>query len=113
MTAEKKVTIRQVASIAGVSIQTVSRVLNNQPYVANQTRERVLEAIGQLKYRPDAIARSLITRRSYTLGVIANDIDYYGPHRILVGIEKQAAALGYSLLLSIVHRVEPDNCVRQ
>jgi len=113
MTAGKKATIRQVASVAGVSIQTVSRVLNDHPYVADETRQRVLEAISQLEYRPDAIARSLINGRSSTLGVVVAEIEHYGPNRLLVGIEKQTAALGYSLSLSIVHHPEPDNGARQ
>ncbi len=113
MAAGKKATIRQVASVAGVSIQTVSRVLNDHPYVADETRQRVLAAIKQLEYRPDAIARSLINRRSYTLGVVAAEIDRYGPQRMLVGIEKQAAALGYSLLLSVIHHPAADNGARQ
>ena len=112
MTSGKKATIRQVASQAGVSIQTVSRVLNDHPYVAEETRQRVLEAISQLEYRPDAIARSLIQGRSSTLGVVIAELEHYGPHRLLVGIEQQAAALGYSLLLSIVHHPEPDNGAR-
>jgi LacI family transcriptional regulator len=113
MTSGKKATIRQVASQAGVSIQTVSRVLNDHPYVADETRRRVLEAISQLEYRPDAIARSLIKGRSSTLGVVIAELEHYGPHRLLVGIEQQAAALGYSLTLSIVHHPEPDNGARQ
>jgi LacI family transcriptional regulator len=113
MTLEKKVTIRQVASTAGVSIQTVSRVVNNHPYVADETRQRVQEVISQLKYRPDAIARSLIKGRSYTLGVVVAELEHNGPHRLLAGIEKQATALGYSLSLSIVRYTEPENAMLQ
>jgi LacI family transcriptional regulator len=112
MTSGKKATIREVASIAGVSIQTVSRVLNDHQYVADETRQRVIEAIKKLDYRPDAIARSLINRRSYTLGVVAGEVDFYGPQRLLNGIEKQSAALGYSLLLSIIHHHDVDHVAR-
>ena len=94
-------------------MQTVSRVVNNHPYVADETRQRVQEVINQLKYRPDAIARSLIKGRSYTLGVVIAELEYYGPQRLLAGIEKQATALGYSLSLSMVHYAEPENAVVQ
>jgi LacI family transcriptional regulator len=112
MIARKKVTIRQVAATSGVSVQTVSRVLNDHPYVADETRQRVLEAISQLEYRPDAIARSLIKGRSSTLGVVVAELEHYGPQRLLVGIATQAAALGYSLSLSIIRHPEPDNGAR-
>ena len=103
MTTRRKATIRQVATAAKVSIQTVSRVLHEHPYVADETRERVLRAIKQLDYRPDAIARSLKDGRSYSIGVVIGELEHYGPNRLLSGIERQAAALGYSLSLHIVH----------
>ena len=59
-----KVTIRDVAAAAGVSHQTVSRVLNRRPDVANDTRERVLAAMERLGYRPHALARGLASKRS-------------------------------------------------
>src|SRR5215471_18315942 len=57
-----------VAKLAGVSHQTVSRVLNDHPNVRAHTREKVLAAIRQLAYRPNAAARTLVTRRTHTLG---------------------------------------------
>lgn len=113
MTTRRKVTIRQVATAANVSIQTVSRVLNEHPYVAEETRERVLQAIKELDYRPDAIARSLKDGRSYCLGVVVGELEHYGPNRLLTGIEKQAATLGYSLSLHIVDQAQADNGTRQ
>jgi DNA-binding LacI/PurR family transcriptional regulator len=68
-----------VARLAGVSHQTVSRVLNDHPNVRRHTREKVLEAIRQLAYRPNAAARALVTRRTHTLGVIGIDSPLYGP----------------------------------
>ena len=79
-----------VAKLAGVSHQTVSRVLNNHPNVRPQTRDRVLAVIRQLDYRPNAAARSLVTRRTRTLGVISFDTTLYGPASMLYGIEKAA-----------------------
>jgi LacI family transcriptional regulator len=71
--------------------------------------ERVIARLG---YRPSAIARSLIHQRSYTLGVVATGLDYYGPSRTLVGIEKQVRAQGYSLLLDLLHHPETGDVER-
>ena len=79
-----------VAQLAGVSHQTVSRVLNDHPNVRPQTRELVLAAISQLGYRPNAAARTLVTRRTHTLGVISFDTTLYGPASMLYGIERAA-----------------------
>jgi LacI family transcriptional regulator len=95
-------TLRDVAVLAGVSIKTVSRVVNHQDELSDETRRRVQAAIDQLNYRPNTLARSLIHQRSHTLAVIAWGIDYYGPSRTIVGIEQEANELGYSLFLSLV-----------
>lgn len=95
----QRTTIKQVANEAGVSIQTVSRVLNDLPHVAPDTRERVLGVIERLQYRPSTLARSLIQRRSYMLGVVTAGLSYIGPSRTLSGITAQADAMGYDLLL--------------
>jgi LacI family transcriptional regulator len=95
----KKITIRDVAAAAGVSHQTVSRVLNDRPDVAQGTRERVLQVIQVLEYQPSAIARSLTQQRSYTLGVVTAGLSYVGPSRTLSGITERAEQMGYALLL--------------
>lgn len=92
-------TIKEVASIAGVSTQTVSRVINERPDVSTETRKRVQEVISELGYRPSALARSLIRQRSHTLGVVISGLRYIGPSRILSGIAAAAEEAGYSLLL--------------
>ncbi len=79
-----------VAKLAGVSHQTVSRVLNDHPNVRAHTRERVLAAIRELAYRPNAAARTLVTRRTHTLGVISVDTMLYGPTSMLYGFERAA-----------------------
>jgi DNA-binding LacI/PurR family transcriptional regulator len=79
-----------VARLAGVSHQTVSRVLNDHPNVRQLTRDRVLAAIRELAYRPNAAARTLVTRRTHTLGVISFDTTLYGPASMLYGIERAA-----------------------
>ena len=88
-----------VARLAGVSHQTVSRVLNEHPNVRPLTRERVLDAIRELAYRPNAAARALVTRRTHTLGVISIDSTLYGPAMMLDGIER-AAQHGYFVLIA-------------
>ena len=94
-----RATIKEVASAAGVSTQTVSRVINNRPDVSPETRKRVQEIIDQLGYQPSALARSLIRQRSYTLGVVTAGLTYTGPSRTLSGITRAAERAGYSLLL--------------
>jgi LacI family transcriptional regulator len=92
-------TIKQVASAAGVSTQTVSRVINNRPDVSPETRENVQSVIEQLGYRPSALARSLIQQRSHTLGVVIAGLRFIGPSRTLSGITSAAEEKGYALLL--------------
>lgn len=98
-TNHRRVTIKQVATEAGVSIQTVSRVLNDLPHVAPETRQRVLEVIDRLQYRPSTLARSLIHQRSAMLGVVTAGLSYIGPSRTLNGIAAEVDRLGYELLL--------------
>lgn len=97
--AVKRVTIKDVAAVAGVSTQTVSRVINNRPDVADDTRAHVNEIVERLGYRPDALARSMSRRRSYTLGVVTAGLKYIGPNRVLHGITDAAEQVGYGLLL--------------
>jgi len=82
--------LADVARLAGVSHQTVSCVLNEHPNVRPLTRERVLAAIRELAYRPNAAARTLVTRRTHTLGVITADTMLYGPTSMLYGFERAA-----------------------
>src|SRR5579872_1724334 len=86
-----------VARLAGVSKQTVSRVFNDQPKVRPETRERVLNAARQLGYRPNLAARALITGRSRVLGVITSDAVSYGPAATLQAINAAARDAGYSV----------------
>lgn len=99
----KDVTIKDVAKAAGVSSMTVSRVLNDRPDVSPKTRKRVQAVIEDLGYAPNEIARSLSHGRSSTLGVVSSALEFYGPSRTLVGIEKQANELGFSLMVRLLH----------
>ena len=95
----KRITIKDVAQAAGVSTQTVSRVMNKFSYVSEETRQRVEAVVDELGYRPSTLARSLIQQRSYTLGVVTFGLKYIGPSRTLNGVADKADELGYMLLM--------------
>jgi DNA-binding LacI/PurR family transcriptional regulator len=109
MNVNRRPTIKQVAKAAGVSTQTVSRVINDRPDVAPETRERILMTINELGYQPSALARSLIQQRSYTLGVVTAGLKHIGPSRTLNGIASAAEGAGYSLLLKELPRFDADD----
>jgi DNA-binding LacI/PurR family transcriptional regulator len=88
-----------VAKLAGVSHQTVSRVLNGSPQVRAETRERVLLAMQELDYHPNSAARALVTGRSRTLGVVSFDTTLFGPASTLYAIERAAHDAGYFITI--------------
>jgi DNA-binding LacI/PurR family transcriptional regulator len=103
--AKKRVTIKDVAARAGVSYQTVSRVINDHPLVSESTRQNVQQAIADLDYRPSLAARSLPGRRSFVIGfIIPYDPDYLirDPNLLaqISGADAEANAHGYNVLLS-------------
>jgi DNA-binding LacI/PurR family transcriptional regulator len=85
---------------AGVSHQTVSRVVNDSRHVRPETRRRVLEAMRELGYRPNPLARGLVTGRSNMLGVVSFDTTLYGPASTLLGIERAAHEAGYFIVVA-------------
>lgn len=87
--------IRDVARLADVSYQTVSRVLNDHPSIRPETRERVQAAIAELGYRPNPAARALVTSRSRTIGVLSSQTSQYGPATSIAAIELAARDAGY------------------
>jgi DNA-binding LacI/PurR family transcriptional regulator len=105
VTTKKRATIKDVAALAGVSYQTVSRVINNQTGVTDTTRARVKDAITELGYRPSMAARSLPRRRFFIIGLIipyTADYLFRDPHLLaqISGIDAEANAQGYNVLLS-------------
>lgn len=98
----QKVTIKEVAQAAGVSTQTVSRVINSRPDVSPSTRARVQKVITELGYSPNVIARSLSRGRTNTFGVVGFGLGYFGPTQVLLGIEQKSNELGFSLLFSLL-----------
>ena len=91
-----------VGRLAGVSHQTVSRVINGSRHVRPETRQRVLDAMVQLGYRRNSIARALVTGRSNMLGVLSFDTTLYGPASTLFGIERAAHEAGYFIIVASV-----------
>jgi len=92
-------TMKRIAAELGVSITTVSKVLNEQPDIGPKTRARVLAKVEQLGYRPNAVARSLTLRRTRTLGVVIPDLMHSFFVEVVAGIETVTSAGGYGLLL--------------
>ncbi|WP_424466820.1 LacI family DNA-binding transcriptional regulator [Pseudoclavibacter helvolus] len=101
---ERPLTVRaasvfDVARAAGVSHQTVSRVLNSHPSVRESTRAKVLDAMRELDYRPNLAARTLSSKRSRTLGVISTSRGEFGPASSISAITEAARSRGYSTII--------------
>ena len=111
MSKNGRITIKEIAEQAGVSKQTVSRVINNRPDVSLKTRNRILSIMESSGYQPSKLARSLTRGRTHTLGVLSSDLRHVGPSQTLIGIDEQAYALGYTLSLNLLHEGDDDSVV--
>jgi DNA-binding LacI/PurR family transcriptional regulator len=98
--------IRDVAAAAGVSYQTVSRVINAHPSVRPSTRERVLAAIDELGFRRNATALALASGRSRAVTVLTADTTHYGYASILQGVEEAARAASYSVGVCVLESAD-------
>jgi DNA-binding LacI/PurR family transcriptional regulator len=105
----KKANIYDVAKLAGVSHQTVSRVLNDHPSLKPETREKVEKAIIELRYRPNQAARQLVTSRSKMIGILIAGTELYGPWAILNAMEREARKEGYTVISISVLPGSPDS----
>jgi len=95
-----RVSITNIASKAGVSVATVSRVINSSGYVNKQTRQKVLDALAELNYRPNLVARSLATRQSNTIGLMIPHIASVFFSSFAAAVEERADDLGYNVILT-------------
>jgi DNA-binding LacI/PurR family transcriptional regulator len=105
----RRPSIRDVARLADVSYQTVSRVLNNHPSVRPETRERVTQVMAELNYRPNQAARALVTSRSHTIGILAASSTMYGPASSIAAIEEAARARGYWVSTANIDASDPES----
>ncbi|MCS7024327.1 MAG: LacI family transcriptional regulator [Bryobacteraceae bacterium] len=97
-------TVKDIAAALGVSVMTVSRALNGHPAVAEQTRRLVLQKAAELNYRPNRLARSLVTSRSWMIGLIVPDISHTYYSEITRGAQEVLREAGYHLLLCMSNR---------
>lgn len=100
--------IRDVARLAGVSHQTVSRVLNDHPSIRPETKKRVQDAIEVLDYKPNLAARALVTSSTRTIGVLSATIGEFGPTSSIASIEDAARAAGYSVTTLNLPETTPE-----
>ncbi|MEN2742462.1 LacI family DNA-binding transcriptional regulator [Microbacterium sp. X-17] len=105
--APRRAGVRDVAEAAGVSTQTVSRVLNGFPHIRDETRARVLAAVDALGYRMNNAARALGTRTTRTLGVIASDTDMFGPAAGLAALAAVARESGRWIATAYADPADP------
>lgn len=105
----RRPSIRDVARLAGVSHQTVSRVINNHPSIRPETKERVLQVMQELQYRPNRAARALVTSRSQTIGILSSSSTQYGPASSIAAIEAAARTRGYWVSTANIEPREPES----
>ena len=96
-----------VARRAGVSQKTVSRVVNNAPYVRADVRDRVNAVIEELGYRPNVAARALASQRTHTIGMLVVGASLSGPARRLFSVDQAARRHGYTVALATVPTSSP------
>jgi DNA-binding LacI/PurR family transcriptional regulator len=101
--------IRDVARLAGVSHQTVSRVLNNHPSIRDSTKARVQQVMEELQYRPNRAARALSRGTSRTIGVLSASSSQYGPASSIAAIQDAARDAGYYVNTANITSTDPDS----
>ncbi|MGN7861225.1 LacI family DNA-binding transcriptional regulator [Microbacterium sp. 22303] len=104
--------ISDVARRAGVSVPTVSRVLNGAAYVSEEKRSKVMKAIEELDFRPSAAARALVARQPKLVAVIAGNTSRYGYAETIRGIEESARGAGYTVSITVVESAEDEVVAR-
>ena len=97
---KRRITARDIADQLGLSVMTVSRALSDQPNVREDTKKKVLKAAREIGYTPDHIAKSLVLRRTHTIGVVVPEITHSFFPEVIRGIEKVTYSAGYHLILA-------------
>ncbi|MFB1118076.1 LacI family DNA-binding transcriptional regulator [Dickeya dadantii] len=108
----KPVTLNDVAAYAGVSYQTVSRVLNQAPHVSDRTREKVEQAMAALHYIPNRVAQQLARRSATTIGLATIDLSLHAPSQIAAAIKITASELGFNVVISMLRSVDGNDVQR-
>lgn len=104
-----RVTIYEVAKAAGVSLATVSRVINNQSNVTEETKRKVEETIARLGYKPNALAQGLATNRTTNIGIVIPDVNYVHISNLLSGMIDIGKIYGYQTTLFVTKHSDQDN----
>jgi len=106
----KTITLYDVARVAGVSYQTVSRVINQAAHVSLRTREKVQAAMRELNYVPNRGAQHLAGKATRTLGLLTTDLALHAPSQIASAVKRRAGEVGWSVLISMVESNDRDAC---
>ena len=107
----KPITLYDVARYAGVSYQTVSRVINQAEHVSARTREKVLFAMRELNYVPNRGAQQLAGKRSRTLGLLTSDLALHAPSQIASAVKNRAAQSGAGVIIAMPEQASQAACV--
>lgn len=105
----KAATLADVARHANVSYQTVSRVLNNSANVSAKTRQKIEQAIAELKYVPNRVAQQLVGKENKTVGLVTISLALHAPSQIAASVKKYAGEQGYQVLISMIDDVDIKN----
>ncbi len=111
-------TLKDVAEASGLTVGTVSRVLNNRGYISPKTREKVYQVMKELNYQPNETARTLAKQKSNIIGIVLPNVEHPYFARILGCLEREAAKLGYRIMLFVSRNREEQEenaliCVRE
>lgn len=106
----KTITLYDVARLAGVSYQTVSRVINQAAHVSVRTREKVQAAMRELNYVPNRGAQQLAGKATRTLGLLTTDLALHAPSQIASAVKRRAGEVGLSVLISMVETNDRETC---
>lgn len=105
----KKMTLRDIAAMAGLSHTTISRVLNGDTHVSQQTREKVLELVNKVGFKPNPVAKALSSSRSRLIGLVLSDIANPFYNDIIRGVEDEATRRGYRIVLHSTSSLMPEH----